>query len=535
MLRTTARTAASTLSGEQIASINVFVIAGLSPAEGAATAYTSLSFARTTVHAALLGKRRPLSASRCSRSRETSVLLVLSFTPLRGPFGPSADTLACRVGGGALDCSRAGLRPPLKLGVQFSRTQLSRRRCSLSSDGRYHRNQVHKPVLAVKLAAWQCLPAAAAPSTDSVRPDPPHQPPIEPVKELSDVSPLVVVAPATHDGVDLLYQLLSVDRSLAPRESSNLVFEAVNRFLPGISVQPTRLDTTLDLAGWQGGNGIFTSELVNALGEPGVPIEQMFKRVIAAVYERTKHHQTPWMEASLQGDFYFVAPGAHPTIAPPPALPPSIASAEVVFWQSISTSNNRADFEAYLNEFPQGTYAQLARNRLAMLTTPPTAGQQAPAQRVAVSPPPVPAPKPLSSSGGSRFLLQQCGAILDSSTSLEWYISADVNFSWQRASEWIQGLDACGGGWSMPTVAELKTLFNPNETAGTGYFTRGTHWPAHINPIFGQIGGGSWVWIGGESVSGSAPAFNFNQGVEVRYSATGEQFPTRAFAVRRKN
>src|SRR5215472_1355162 len=36
----------------------------------------------------------------------------------------------CRVGGGALDCSRAGLRPPLKLGVQFSRTQLSRRRSS---------------------------------------------------------------------------------------------------------------------------------------------------------------------------------------------------------------------------------------------------------------------------------------------------------------------------------------------------------------------------------------------------------------------
>ena len=94
MLRTTARTAAATLSGEQIASINVFVIAGLSPAEDAAAAYTSLSLARTTVHADQLRKRRPLSASRCSRSRETSVLLVLSFTPLRGPFGPSAATLA---------------------------------------------------------------------------------------------------------------------------------------------------------------------------------------------------------------------------------------------------------------------------------------------------------------------------------------------------------------------------------------------------------------------------------------------------------
>src|SRR5215831_699566 len=44
----------------------------------------------------------------------------------------------CRVGGGALDCSRAGLRPPLKLGVQFSRTQLSRRRSSLGGVGRDH-------------------------------------------------------------------------------------------------------------------------------------------------------------------------------------------------------------------------------------------------------------------------------------------------------------------------------------------------------------------------------------------------------------
>ena len=96
----------------------------------------------------------------------------------------------CRVGGGALDCSRAGLRPPLKLGVQFSRTQLSQRRRSLSGDGRDHRNQVHKPVLAVELTAWQRSPTAAAPLVVPVRPDPPYQPSVEPVEELSDVARL---------------------------------------------------------------------------------------------------------------------------------------------------------------------------------------------------------------------------------------------------------------------------------------------------------------------------------------------------------
>jgi hypothetical protein len=80
--------------GEQMASIHVFVIAGLSRSEDAAIAYTSLSRAESAVYVARLRKRHAKLASRCSRNRETSVLLVLSFTPSRGPFGPSADGLA---------------------------------------------------------------------------------------------------------------------------------------------------------------------------------------------------------------------------------------------------------------------------------------------------------------------------------------------------------------------------------------------------------------------------------------------------------
>jgi len=52
------------------------------------------------------------------------------------------------------------------------------------------------------------------------------------VEELSDVSPLVVVAPTTHDGVDLFYQLLGAHRSVAPREPANLFPEVTDRFLP---------------------------------------------------------------------------------------------------------------------------------------------------------------------------------------------------------------------------------------------------------------------------------------------------------------
>lgn len=71
-----------------------------------------------------------------------------------------------------------------------------------------------------------------------------------------------------------------------------------------------------------------------------------------------------------RGDFVFVVPG-HPRETtgegtPGKALDPaqSERAAEIVFWESIRESATRADFEAYLEQFPQGTFASLARVRL---------------------------------------------------------------------------------------------------------------------------------------------------------------------------
>src|SRR5690242_10572634 len=70
------------------------VVAGLSHSDDAATAYTSLSQPGSAVHATRPSKRRHVSAFQCYRRCETSPLLVLSFNPLRGPFGPSAAEAA---------------------------------------------------------------------------------------------------------------------------------------------------------------------------------------------------------------------------------------------------------------------------------------------------------------------------------------------------------------------------------------------------------------------------------------------------------
>jgi hypothetical protein len=64
--------------------------------------------------------------------------------------------------------------------------------------------------------------------------------------------------------------------------------------------------------------------------------------------------------------------------APAPAAPSSplvasTAGVEIMFWESIRQSTNRADFQAYLEQYPQGKFAALARNRLAGLAPAPAA------------------------------------------------------------------------------------------------------------------------------------------------------------------
>lgn len=64
---------------------------------------------------------------------------------------------------------------------------------------------------------------------------------------------------------------------------------------------------------------------------------------------------------------------------------------ELAFWQSVGTSDDPALYEAYLQQYPQGTFAALARAKAAALrhgaTTPP-----APAAPAAVVPTAAPAP-----------------------------------------------------------------------------------------------------------------------------------------------
>ena len=99
------------------------------------------------------------------------------------------------------------------------------------------------------------------------------------------------------------------------------------------------------------------------------------------------------------------AAASPPSPSPPPLAPaPSLSdrvSQENMFWDSAQKSNTAADYKAYLEAFPNGVYAPLAKNRIVALSTPPDAAPSAPAA-ASQSPPPSapPANAPQQAEGG---------------------------------------------------------------------------------------------------------------------------------------
>ena len=174
-----------------------------------------------------------------------------------------------------------------------------------------------------------------------------------------------------------------------------------------------------------GANSPYTAALAELMNEPGVPVEQVFKKVRIRVAEATDGKQLPWESSSLTGDFYFKTgaaadSGAAETVTPPPgetgpatggepqqgmaadaelayldaiaandsdsyrqflADYPSSPRAEQVrrilqsqveneLWKNVADENTVASYQRYLAAFPKAIYAEEAGQRMAGLLNP---------------------------------------------------------------------------------------------------------------------------------------------------------------------
>ncbi|MBN8475115.1 caspase family protein [Sulfuritalea sp.] len=131
----------------------------------------------------------------------------------------------------------------------------------------------------------------------------------------------------------------------------------------------------------------YTKALLEALEAPaGVEIEQILRKVQQGVKQATNGQQEPWRYGSLDGEFYFVAaaPRADSVAQQQEAIERSVQEAmkraagqrtsetaalavEMSYWDSIKTSTSTDDFKAYVKRFPNGSFVELAQNRIAML------------------------------------------------------------------------------------------------------------------------------------------------------------------------
>ncbi|VIO65954.1 hypothetical protein CI1B_10650 [Bradyrhizobium ivorense] len=125
-------------------------------------------------------------------------------------------------------------------------------------------------------------------------------------------------------------------------------------------------------------NSPFTTALLRHIETPRLEVKAILTRVTKDVVEETKGRQRPWYNSSLEGDLYFAPEPSSPAVAE------NASNLEGMFWDSIKSSSNPADFNAYLAKFPNGLFAELAKNRLLALA--PQISEATPEIRVAQGP-----------------------------------------------------------------------------------------------------------------------------------------------------
>lgn len=163
----------------------------------------------------------------------------------------------------------------------------------------------------------------------------------------------------------------------------------------------------------KGVNSPYTTALAKHLAEPGVEIQSALTRVRGEVTEMTEGRQRPWHNASIGREVFIGGKKPEPAPAPVAAAPaaagvttstpalaidPPVWEVEQRLWDEASKRNSVAHYELYLDQFPNGRFAAVARlnidelskpkdQEVAKLETEPSVANTGSAVRTAVSVP----------------------------------------------------------------------------------------------------------------------------------------------------
>jgi hypothetical protein len=106
-------------------------------------------------------------------------------------------------------------------------------------------------------------------------------------------------------------------------------------------------------------NSPFTAALVKYLPRPGLDLRKAFGYARDEVLKVTNNRQEPFIYGSLGGDDVALVPEPDKTTSDA-VKPLDEKRLELAFWESIKNDKNPELFQAYLNRYPKGVFADIA-------------------------------------------------------------------------------------------------------------------------------------------------------------------------------
>jgi hypothetical protein len=148
--------------------------------------------------------------------------------------------------------------------------------------------------------------------------------------------------------------------------------------LIGFSTQPgnVAIDGT-------GRNSPYAEALLKHMELPDKDLSGVLIAVRNDVLRATDGRQVPWEHTSLTGQVYLNTgqrPATLASVRPPPPNPANYTSqVELSYWDTVKDSRSPALIQSYLDQYPNGSFASLARAMLQELRSSSAAAPQAPA------------------------------------------------------------------------------------------------------------------------------------------------------------
>jgi uncharacterized caspase-like protein len=117
----------------------------------------------------------------------------------------------------------------------------------------------------------------------------------------------------------------------------------------------------------EGRNSPYTQALLQHLDVAGRDLNGVLNAVRGDVVKVTGGKQTPWEHTSLLGSVYLKQEAPKAEVKPAEKVAGLDSSVEVAFWNSVQGTSAVVELQTYLDRYPTGAYADLARIRIEAL------------------------------------------------------------------------------------------------------------------------------------------------------------------------